>query len=102
MTYGTFLLVFVVLPLAAACWRWGDVLRDGGWRPLALLLVVVYVATTPWDNAAVAWGLWGFDPARIWGVRLGWLPVEEYLFFGLQAVLTGVLVLHRLRGVLRR
>ena len=96
MTYGTFLLVFVVAPLVVVLWRFGDALRDGGWRPLGLLLLIVYAATTPWDNAAVAWGLWDFDPARIAGVRIGWLPVEEYLFFGLQTLLTGTWVLYRL------
>ena len=95
MTYGSFLVLFVVVPLAAMLWCCGGALRRG-WRAMAVLLVIVYVATTPWDNAAVAWGLWDFDPARIARIRLGWLPVEEYLFFGLQALLTGVWVLHRL------
>lgn len=97
MTYATFLVLFVVLPLVVVAWRYGDGLRDGGWRALALLLVIVYVTTTPWDNAAVAWGLWDFDPARLIGIRLGWLPIEEYCFFGLQTLLTGIWVLHRLR-----
>lgn len=95
MTYGGFLLVFVLVPLAAALWRYGGALR-GGWRPMALLLMIVCAATTPWDNAAVARRLWDFDPARIVGIRLGWLPIEEYCFFGLQALLIGVGVLHRL------
>jgi lycopene cyclase domain-containing protein len=64
---------------------------------MAALLGIVYAATSPWDNAAVAMGLWDFDPARILGVRLGWLPLEEYAFFGLQTLLTGVWALDRLR-----
>lgn len=96
MTYVTFLLAFVVPPLLLALWCCGDVLRDRGWAPLALLLVVVYAATTPWDAAAVATGLWDFDPARIAGPRLFGVPLEEYAFFGLQTTLTGVWVLHRL------
>lgn len=98
MTYAGFLLLFVVLPLVAAVWRYGAALGDRGWRALAMLLAIVYATTTPWDNAAVARGLWDFDPERIAGVRLGWLPLEEYAFFGLQAALTGVWVLHRLRA----
>jgi lycopene cyclase domain-containing protein len=61
-----------------------------------LLLPVVYTAASPWDQAAVAWGLWGFDEARIWGVRLGRVPLEEYLFFGLQTLAVGVWVLGRM------
>lgn len=97
MTYAGFLLVFVVPPLLVVLWRFGATLRARGWMPLGVLLLIVYAATTPWDNAAVAWGLWDFDPARIIGVRIGWLPVEEYAFFGLQTVLTGVWALARLR-----
>ena len=96
MTYGRFLFAFVVLPLAAVLWRYSQVLRRGGYRPLVALLCIVYVATTPWDNAAVAAGLWDFAPDKIWGVRLGYLPLEEYLFFGLQALLTGIWVRARL------
>jgi lycopene cyclase domain-containing protein len=96
VTYAGFLALFVVVPLAATLWCVGGALRRGGWRPMLALLVIVYVATTPWDNAAVARGLWDFDPARVAGVTLGWLPIEEYLFFGLQALLTGILVLDRL------
>jgi lycopene cyclase domain-containing protein len=96
VTYSGFLALFVWVPLAAVVWRCGVEVSSDGWRALGLLLVIVYVATTPWDSAAVARGLWDFDPGRIAGMRLGRLPIEEYLFFGLQAALTGVWVLHRL------
>ncbi|MBJ6761504.1 lycopene cyclase domain-containing protein [Myxococcaceae bacterium JPH2] len=100
MTYARFLGLFVVLPLALLLVRERRMLS---WRfllPLGWLLLVVYAATTPWDNAAVKWGLWDFAPERIWGPRLGWLPVEEYLFFGLQTLLVGVWARARLERVL--
>jgi len=97
MTYAVFLLVFVVPPVVLVLWRCGATLRDRGWVPVAVLLAIVYAATSPWDNAAVAMGLWDFDPERIAGVRIGWLPLEEYAFFGLQTLLTGVWALDRLR-----
>jgi lycopene cyclase domain-containing protein len=90
MTYLSFLLLFVVLPIAGLCFRLRRRLSAPGWGPLALLLAVVYAATSPWDNAAVAKGFWSFDPERILGLKLGWLPLEEYLFFGLQTLLTGL------------
>jgi lycopene cyclase domain-containing protein len=96
VTYATFLLCFVVAPLVLVLWRYGGVLRDRGWAPLALLLGVVYATATPWDQAAVAMGLWSFAPERIAGPTWRGLPIEELAFFGLQTMLTGVWVLHRL------
>ncbi|HSP77120.1 MAG TPA: lycopene cyclase domain-containing protein [Myxococcaceae bacterium] len=100
MTYARFLGVFVVLPILFLLVRYRRTLSWRGVAPLGILLVVVYAATSPWDNLAVKWGLWGFDPERIWGVKLGYLPLEEYLFFGLQTVLVGLWAGERLRRVL--
>jgi lycopene cyclase domain-containing protein len=100
MTYARFLGLFVVLPILFLLVRYRRTLRTHSLAPLGMLLVVVYVATSPWDNLAVKWGLWGFDPERIWGIKLGYLPLEEYLFFGLQTVLVGLWARERLRRVL--
>lgn len=97
MTYGHFLLLFLVLPLLLLLLR-ADV-RRGPWRPLLVLLPLVYLATTPWDSWAVAHGLWDFPQGKTWGVRLFRLPLEEYLFFGLQTALTGLLVQRRLSAL---
>jgi lycopene cyclase domain-containing protein len=98
MTYPLFLLLFLILPIAASAWVLHPRSTDAPWWPLGALLVFVYAATIPWDSAAVARGLWSFDPARTWRPRLWGLPVEELLFFGLQAVLTGLWVRRRLAG----
>lgn len=99
MTYALFLLLFVALPAALSAFLLRRTLDRRAALPFALLLIVVYAATSPWDNVAVAQGLWSFDPERTWSLRLGWLPIEEYLFFGLQTLLTGVWVWHRLSRV---
>jgi lycopene cyclase domain-containing protein len=52
---------------------------------LGLVLIAVMVFTTPWDNLAAKWGIWGF-PREKYSLRLGYLPVEEYAFFLLQSV----------------
>jgi lycopene cyclase domain-containing protein len=59
------------------------------------LSIVVVAWTSPWDNAAVAAGLWGFDPERISGIVIGLLPIEEYIFFLLQTWVTSLLLMRR-------
>jgi lycopene beta-cyclase len=100
MTYARFLGLFVVLPILFLVVRYRRTLTLRGLAPLGILLGVVYVATTPWDNLAVKWGLWGFDPELTWGIKVGYLPLEEYLFFGLQTLLVGLWAGERLRRVL--
>lgn len=100
MTYARFLGLFVVLPILFLVWRYRRTFTAWSLAPMGLLLGVVYAATSPWDNLAVKWGLWGFDPERIWGLKLGYLPLEEYLFFGLQTLLVGLWARARLARVL--
>ncbi len=98
MTYGSFLLIFLLPPtlLLVAGLR-----RRIPRRALLLPTVISVVAvlyTTPWDNYLVANRIWEYDPNRISGVLLGWVPLEEYLFFVLQPLLTGWWTLWILRG----
>lgn len=104
MTYLQFHLVFTLPPLlllALLTWRaqrQGRVPRAG----LVALLVHVLLAllyTTPWDNYLVARGVWGYGTERVL-LTLGWVPVEEYLFFIVQTLLSGLwlLWLHRILG----
>ena len=96
MTYGWFLALFVVLPMIVLVIAWWDTVKRLPWTAFLLLLLVVFLATTPWDSAAVKHGLWRFPEGKTWGIRLGWLPLEEYLFFGLQTLLTGLWAARRL------
>ncbi|MCP3103714.1 lycopene cyclase domain-containing protein [Myxococcus sp. K15C18031901] len=99
MTYARFLGLFVLVPIVVQLWCYRRTFSVRTLAPMGLLLCVVYAATSPWDNLAVKWGLWGFDPERIWGIKLGWLPLEEYLFFGLQTLLVGLWARARLARV---
>jgi lycopene cyclase domain-containing protein len=53
-----------------------------------VLLAVVY--TTPWDNYLVATGVWYYNPALVTGIVIGYVPIEEYTFFVLETILSGL------------
>ena len=104
MTYFGFLAIFLALPLGIlALLTWRDI-RQGRRLPDALNafpfaftllahVVLALVYTTPWDNYLVATGVWYYNPALVTGITLGWVPLEEYCFFILQTLLTGLWLL---------
>jgi len=47
------------------------------------------VYTTPWDNYLIWRDVWHYGTGRVVGT-IGYVPVEEYLFFLLQPILTGL------------
>jgi lycopene beta-cyclase len=102
LTYLQFHFVFIVPPLLLLAvlrpWR---ALGPGTGRFLPLLAAIAFIYTTPWDNYLVWREIWGYGNERVIGV-IGYVPVEEYLFFLLQPLLTGLflyVVLARWAGV---
>ena len=96
MTYSSFLVLFLIVPIVLFSALLRSNLTVKRWRALAALALIALTYTTPWDNYLVANGIWTYDPERVMGVTLGWVPLEEYGFFVLQPFLTG-LVLFGLR-----
>jgi len=89
VTYARFVVLFVALPAAASLWLCRDALRGGGWVSLAIVTAVVYGTAAPWDHAALTSGLWTVAAGRTAGVRLWSIPLEEWAFYGCQALLAG-------------
>ena len=56
---------------------------------LILHVVIAFTYTTPWDNYLVAQQVWGYGESRVLAT-VGYVPVEEYLFFILQTIITGL------------
>lgn len=56
---------------------------------LGLMCLVAFVYTTPWDNLLVATEVWGYGEGRVL-FTLAYVPFEEYLFFLLQTILSGL------------
>ncbi|WP_420643870.1 lycopene cyclase domain-containing protein [Candidatus Leptofilum sp.] len=108
MTYFGFLGLFLVIPIIimlGLTWRdarQGRQLpqRFASYSPWAILLLHLLMAlayTTPWDNYLVATSVWWYDRAKVTGIVLGYVPIEEYTFFILQPILTGLWLLFWLR-----
>ena len=85
MTYLRFQFIFNVPLLAFLVGiNWSEPWWEGETLAFGLVLLAVMVFTTPWDNLAAKWGIWGF-PRDKYSLRIGYLPVEEYAFFLLQS-----------------
>ena len=102
MSYFTFHLVFTVPPILLMAVTLprplGGVGGKRGMLAIPLLCLIAFSYTTPWDNYLVARDVWWYGPDRVWAT-IGYVPVEEYLFFLLQPILTGLGLYHYLGRV---
>jgi lycopene cyclase domain-containing protein len=100
MTYFGFLLRFVILPiLVMLIITWLDSRKN---RPaagfdiprfpliLAVHVLLALVYTTPWDNYLVATGVWYYNPELVTGIVFGYVPIEEYTFFIVETIFSGL------------
>ncbi len=112
MTYFGILGTFVIPPMLILLVlisrdTWHRLIKREGhinWMPYLALLVHVLLAlvyTTPWDNYLVATNVWWYDPELVTGITLGWVPIEEYTFFIVQTLLTGLWTLILMRSVFK-
>jgi lycopene cyclase domain-containing protein len=104
MTYFGFLLQFVGIPiiillgLHLLLYLRGRKIPDTlqGMPAIPALLAHIAVAliyTTPWDNYLVATRVWWYDPTLVTGIVIGYVPIEEYTFFLVQPIMTGLWLL---------
>jgi lycopene cyclase domain-containing protein len=108
MTYFRFLIGFVVFPIVVLLvWLLYNHRADKSridfiwYFPIGysflLLAIIAALYSTPWDNYLVATSVWWYDPSLVMGITMGWVPIEEYLFFVLQPILGGLLLLFMLK-----
>ena len=101
MTYFGFLLRFLVIPififLAITWWdnknnRPTPGFQNGRavWIGILIHIILAVVYTTPWDNYLVATGVWFYNPNLVTGIVFGYVPIEEYTFFILETILSGL------------
>ena len=101
MTYFGFLLRFLLLPILvflAITYRdnkkdkQANGFRNGRavWMGIAVHVLLALLYTTPWDNYLVATGVWYYNPALVTGLVIGYVPIEEYTFFVVETILSGL------------
>lgn len=89
LRYGDVLGLFVLPPLLALAARRSWRTRPRRDAAAAAVAALALTYTTPWDNALVARGVWTYGPERV-AARLGYVPLEEYLFFVAQPLLVAL------------
>ncbi|MBN8587463.1 MAG: lycopene cyclase domain-containing protein [Rhodothermia bacterium] len=96
MTYLQFHFVFIV-PVIVLLWYFlpKNIPDTKGKHIFYLLWImgIAFIYTTPWDNYLVYRGIWGYGNERVIGI-IGYVPIEEYIFFLLQPILTGLFFYH--------
>lgn len=93
MTYAQFLALFLVVPIVLLLFIVRRRLTVARLASISGLMLVALVYTTPWDNYLVANRIWWYASNQVIGLTLGWVPIEEYTFFLLQPLATGLLLL---------
>lgn len=108
MTYFAFLAIFVGIPtVILLLLTWWDKRRGitlsarfdsfSPWWVLGIHIIIAVVYTTPWDNYLVATRVWWYDVNLVTGYVIGWVPIEEYTFFIVQPIMTGLWLLFWMR-----
>ena len=97
MTYFGFLALFLVPPILVLLAATRRMLRREHLLALGALMLIALLYTSPWDNYLVIRGVWTFDRDKIAGWFIWRVPLEEYIFYVLQVLLTGLFTIYLTR-----
>ncbi len=97
LTYLEFHAVFVIPPILLLGWlayrregaSWGKPAHSG----LAIIIALAVLYTTPWTNMMIPEGVWWYGDGAVI-TTIWYTPLEEYMFFVLQPLLTGFWLYH--------
>lgn len=93
MTYLAFHLYFVLPPIAALLLlgrtAGGNTRGVSRFKAIGLIIAAAFSYTILWDNYLVYRGVWSYPEGRVM-FTLAYVPIEEYAFFALQPLLTGL------------
>lgn len=94
MTYLAFHAFFILPPIVLLAFVVAslDSVRRRDIGIVLLLSAIALVYTTAWDNYLIYKNVWSYGPDRVLGT-IGYVPIEEYLFFIFQPLLSGLWLL---------
>ena len=93
MTYALFLLLFLCIPIVILTVVLRGRINKRHRIGCALVCLLAFVYTSPWDNHAAKTKLWTFDPKFAPPSHfVFYLPWEEYAFYFAQGILICLLV----------
>jgi len=110
MSYGLFLQFFLLLPIGIMTATILGISRKKRLRHInlrrhflgiAILAIIAFLWTTPWDNFLIAIGVWDSPPDRIIA-RIGYVPIEEYAFFVLMPIFNGCVMIFLIHAPLAK
>jgi len=100
MKYFEVHILYLAIPTVFAVRHWWEGADEDGRRlglqAIGLLVFLAVFWTTPWDNLMVFKDVWTYPHDAVYG-HIFYVPVEEYIFFVLQPILTGTLTLWAMR-----
>lgn len=99
MTYAEFLLIFLVPWIVLEFYFFNKYYKDESsitFKGLFFLCAMAMIYTTPWDNYLVKNKIWWYGEDKVLGV-IGYVPVEEYTFFILQTIMSGMFLFFLLK-----
>ena len=88
MTYLQFLLIFTGAPCVVLVALLRGRVPRSALAAATLLAPAALIYTAPWDNLIVLNKVWSYSRSLILGIVVGVIPVEEYLFYILQVIVT--------------
>lgn len=97
MTYWLYHILFTLPLIIFFAWILRKKITRGHVFAWAVVCLIVFIFTTPWDNYAVFLGVWGFGKEVSLGYPfshladdfsiVGHIPFEEYAYFIIEATL---------------
>jgi len=100
--YLQFLLVFLIIPTTILLLLNKRQKKDSfhnstSFKPVLIVIALAVIYTTPWDNYMIQKGVWSYGK-DVFTLSIFYAPLEEYMFFVLQPLLTGIFFYSFLSG----